>query len=226
MPRLLDHVLREGHGVVRAADVDQVADQPLGVVRVVVNLIRQHAVVHHVRMIDAGRRLLLPGGVRIALQIRIDVARHVPHVGDLRRRLATQRGRLQRPLGLLAIPEVDAVMMGRVQRLVGEDLGQHRVHRLMAVDRQTVAAVQPDLQSQKGLGFELVGILVDQPLQVADQLTAAILLVLLRAVVDSSTDRRSTAPRAGWRVGLNCTAFSMNFLARLSLLILAIAMPQ
>ena len=82
MARQLDHVSGERHGVVGTAKVVEVAREPLVVVGEVVDLVRQHAVAHHVGVIDPGAGLLLPGGVVVALELRVDVAGHVPHVCD------------------------------------------------------------------------------------------------------------------------------------------------
>ena len=82
MTRQLDHVLGQGDGVVHAAEVVEVAREPFVVVGEVVNLIRHHAVAHHVGVVDPGAGFLLPGGVLIALELGIGVAGHVPHVGD------------------------------------------------------------------------------------------------------------------------------------------------
>ena len=59
--RQLDHVSGERRGVVGTTKVVEVAREPLVVVGEVRNLIRQHAVAHHVGVIHAGARLLLPG---------------------------------------------------------------------------------------------------------------------------------------------------------------------
>ena len=49
--------------------IDPVAAEPLVVVGVVVDLVRKQAMLHHVGMIDAGRCLLMPGGVLEALDV-------------------------------------------------------------------------------------------------------------------------------------------------------------
>ena len=63
MPRHFDQIACHVQGVAHPADVDQVPREPLVVVREVEDLIGQQPGAHHVRVIDAGRRLLLPDGV-------------------------------------------------------------------------------------------------------------------------------------------------------------------
>ena len=82
MARQLDHVSGERHGIVGTAKVVEVAREPLVVVGEVMNLVRQHTVAHHVGMVHPGAGLLLPGGVVVALELRVNVAGHVPHVRD------------------------------------------------------------------------------------------------------------------------------------------------
>ena len=64
----LDHVAGQPDGIVDTPHVNQVPDQPLVVVGKVVNLVGQHPVTNHVRMIDTGRSFLLETGILISLQ--------------------------------------------------------------------------------------------------------------------------------------------------------------
>ena len=64
--RQLDHVLRQRDGLLDAGVVAQAAGEPLVVVGEVVDLIGEDPVTHHVGVVDAGRGLLLPGGVGVA----------------------------------------------------------------------------------------------------------------------------------------------------------------
>ncbi len=66
--RQLDHVFREIDRIVHAADVAEVFDEPVVVVREVVDLIRQHPRRDHVGVIDARRGLLLPRGIGVAMR--------------------------------------------------------------------------------------------------------------------------------------------------------------
>ena len=92
VPRQLDHVLGQIDRIVHSTDIVQVANQPFVVVSEIVNLVRQNLIAHHVSMIDSGRCLLLPNGVLIAFQSRVNVPRHVPQVGNTGRRLTAQGG--------------------------------------------------------------------------------------------------------------------------------------
>ena len=67
--RNLNEVSGERQRLTDAANVAQIADQPLIVVCIVVNLIGKNAVAKHVGVVDAGRGFLLPGGIGIALEI-------------------------------------------------------------------------------------------------------------------------------------------------------------
>ena len=82
MARQLDHVLGQGDGVVHATEIVEVAREPFVVVSEVVNLVRHHAVAHHVGVVDPGAGFLLPGSVLVTLKFGIGVAGHVPHVGN------------------------------------------------------------------------------------------------------------------------------------------------
>ncbi len=64
-----------------AAEV-MVADEPLLVVDVVVNLVWQDAGFQHLLVIDAGGCQLAPCGVFVAVELGVDMASHGPHVRD------------------------------------------------------------------------------------------------------------------------------------------------
>ena len=124
MPRQLAHIPRQIDPRADLAHMHEVANEPLVVVREVVDLIGHHAVAHHVGVIDPRRRLLLPSAVVVTLQSRKNVAAHVPHVGDARTGLAAQSRRPERLVGLLVVPQVDAVVVRRMHRIGGENLAQ------------------------------------------------------------------------------------------------------
>ena len=58
---------------------------------------------------------------------------------------------------LLLIPEVDAVVVGRVVGLLLEDLLQDGFVRLAPADRDAEPLVEPQAVHGEGLGFEVVG---------------------------------------------------------------------
>ena len=164
----LDQVLGEFQAVAHAPLMAEIANEPLVIVGVVVDLVGHHVVAHHVGMIGARGGLLLPGGVVVTLQLRKRVPRHVPHMRDARGRLTAQRRRLQRSLRLFVVPEVNAVVMDRVHRVPFEHLIDQRIDRLVAAVRN-LAAVQPNDQHQISLGFQVVGVLVDDVLDRLDE---------------------------------------------------------
>ena len=180
-PRQLHEIHREIHGILHAADVGEVLHQPVVVVRVVVDLLRHDPRRGHVGVVGARRRLLLPRGVGVAVQIGIRVVRHVPHVGDARRGLPAMRRRGQRPLvALRAIPQVDEIVAHRMRRIHREHLLRERIHRQPARERRAVLRVVPELENEERLRFEVVGKFVDQFLQRLHQRLALFALVLFR----------------------------------------------
>ena len=230
MPRQIEHVLRQFDRVMNPADRIQIANQPFVVVRVVVNLVGQHAVANHVGMVHAGRGFLLPGGVGVAVQVGEDVAGHVPHVGDAGSRLPAQPARCERPNRLFAIPQMDAIMMRRMHRIDGEHLIQQRIDRLIAGDRNSLGSlghpfgVDPNLQREKRLGLDVARIVLHDRFQIAHVLAAA-----ARRYRRPQTKRpaiRSRRAREDWRCAFAATALAIISLARLGLLIFACAMPQ
>ena len=77
-----DEGFGEGDGGALLAEVIVGADQPFFIVGVIVNLVGLDEIGHHVGVIDPGGGFLLPGGVIKAAKFGVDVAGHVPHVGD------------------------------------------------------------------------------------------------------------------------------------------------
>ncbi len=73
-------------------------------------------------------------------------------------------------------------MVGRVERLGGENLGEHRIDGLVAADRQPLIAIEPDLQREERLGFELFGVILHDLLEGADQVAARVLSSLSPAL--------------------------------------------
>src|SRR5437762_5144 len=72
--------------------------------------------------------LLLIGRVVIAGQPPVDMARHVPHVGNRWGRGPAEGRRWQGQLRLLVVPEMNAVMMHGVQRIALEHLANERIN--------------------------------------------------------------------------------------------------
>ena len=146
MPRQFDHVFGQGDGLLHPATVKQVRAEPLIVVSEIMNLIRQNPRCLHISVVRAGRCLLLPGGIVVALELAVNVAGHVPHVRNARRGLAAPGRRIERMLVLLVIPEMDSRMMNRVERLDRKNLFHERLDRLAACDRYAFRFVFPDLK--------------------------------------------------------------------------------
>ena len=71
-----------GEGCFGVAEVDEVTAEPFVVVGVVVDLVGEEEVLDHVGVIDAGGGFLGAGGVFVLVDLGIDVAGHVPHVGN------------------------------------------------------------------------------------------------------------------------------------------------
>ena len=174
MARKLDQVLGEVDAFTHAAEVTQIPNQPLVVVSVIMNLIRQHAIAHQVRVIHAGRCLLLPRRVGEAIQLRIDMPRHVPHVRDARRALAAERRGIQGAPGLLLVPKMNPVMMHRMHRLHREHGVGEGIHSGVAGDAQPLALILPDLPDEKRLGLDVLRILLDELLQTAHERPVAL----------------------------------------------------
>ena len=188
--RQLDHVSGERRGVVGTTKVVEVAREPLVVVGEVVDLVRQHAVAHHVGVIDPGAGLLLPGGVVVALELRVDVAGHVPHVRDAGRALPATGGGGEGALCFFIVPKMDAEVMARVHRLDVEHVLDQRGDGAVAVDGQPIPGALPQPHGKKRLGLDVVRILEDDRLEVADHFAAAILFGLFGVgpVVDFAID--------------------------------------
>ena len=176
VPRQLDHVLGQRDGVVDPTDMDEVANQPLVVVREVVNLIGHDPVAHHLGMIDAGGSLLLPGGIGVSMQARENMPRHVPHVRDARGRLTQQGGGLQGPLGLFSIPQMNAKVVRRVHRLDREYLFEQRIDGLVARNGQIIFEL-PKPHGQKRLGFRIVRMRMNDRLETPQVLTPSLLAI-------------------------------------------------
>ena len=69
MTWIANKTLREANGIPSASEFIEVPHEPLFVVCIVVNLIRQDVATDHVGMIDACAGLLLPHGVIEALKL-------------------------------------------------------------------------------------------------------------------------------------------------------------
>ena len=178
MPWQLEHIFGQAQCVTDSANVKQVATQPLVVVCKVVNLIGEHTIPHHVCVVDPGGGLLLKTGVLVPLQFRVDVSRHVPHVCDPWSRLSTPCCGVQRIFGSFVIPQMDAVMMAGMLRILRKDLLQQRVDGQVAVQRQPTPTVAPQLKPQEGLGLDVLGELVRDPFQRLGVGSATVLVLL------------------------------------------------
>ena len=124
MARQFDHILCQIDGFSNPPRQHQVPNQPLVVVSVVVDLVRHDLIAHHVGMVDARGRFLLPRGVRITMESRVRVAWHVPHVSNTGSAWPAFRGGVQSELVLFVVPEMDAKVMGRVFWIGVKNIGQ------------------------------------------------------------------------------------------------------
>lgn len=169
-----DHIFGEVHGVIGAADVDEVADEPFVVVGEVVDLVGEDAVAHHVGVVNTGGGFLLVDGIFVAFEAGIDVARHVPHVSDTGSRLPAAGGRVEGFGSIFVIPGVNAVVMGGVHWVFGED-GLHEGF-LVIVRRigYAFADALPLKNGEEGFGFDVVGVLLDDFFEVFDVTFAAL----------------------------------------------------
>ena len=133
MTRELDHIAREFYGITGTTKVVEVADEPFVVMGEIVDLIGHDTVAHHVRMIDTGTCLLLPGGVMVTLKLRINVPGHMPHMGDARRTLSTQSGGGESTFRFFIIPQMNTKVVARVHRFDVEHVFNQRIDGAMAV---------------------------------------------------------------------------------------------
>ena len=62
--------------------VSPLFDEPVVVMSVIVDFLRENPPVHGVLVVHPGAGFLLPGGVRVTMQACEGVPAHVPHVGD------------------------------------------------------------------------------------------------------------------------------------------------
>ena len=67
---------------------------------------------------------------------------------------------IKRSGGPLVVPEVNAVMVSRMDRVHFEDPLEKRVHGFMALDLHAIARVGPELVSQQGPSLQVIGKLV------------------------------------------------------------------
>jgi hypothetical protein len=172
----------EGPGHVKGrrpvAQVHPVPRQPFVVVGVVVNLIGQEAMLLHLGVIDAGRGLLVPGRILVAMQLRVDVPRHVPHVGDPRRGESELGCGVEGALRLALVPEMDAVVVRRVHRGLGKDLLQEGIDHLMTADGNPLPGELPDPHDEEGLRLNVIGKFMNQVLQIAQEFLGTLLVLV------------------------------------------------
>ena len=176
--RQLDRVPRQCDGVLGPPQVLQVADQPFVVVGEVVDGVRQDHVAHHVGMVGPCRGFLVPGGVEVLFEIGIRVARHVPHVGDPRCRQTAFFRRVHRLPGLVVVPQVDPVVMHRVQGIDGECGVHQRIDGEVTRNRQFRPSL-PQRQAEERPRFTLLGELVDDVFQRGDVVLNAALALFV-----------------------------------------------
>ena len=164
--------LRHFEGRRSVAEIHPVPGQPFVVVGVVENLVGQEAVFQHVGMVDPGRCLLVPCCVLVAMQVRVDMSRHVPHVGGGRGGETEFRRGVDGSLCLALVPKVDAVVVCGVHRRFGEYLLDEGVHRLMAADwnLRWLVSELPDPACEEGLGLDVIREIVNDVLEIADHL--------------------------------------------------------
>ena len=116
--------------------------------------IRHHTVAHHVGMIHAGTGFLLPRGIVVSLQARENVAGHVPHVSNAGRGLTAQADRWQGALGVFVVPQMDAVMMTGMVRVLGED-GSNTFLDVIVIFLSPHITIKGE--NMKGLSFKVIG---------------------------------------------------------------------
>jgi hypothetical protein len=79
----------------------------------------------------------------------------MPHVGDSRRALTTSGGRIEGEVGLFVVPEVNPIVMAGMEGFSGNHLFEQGVHREVTDEGAPVAAIDPELQPQEGLGLKI-----------------------------------------------------------------------
>ena len=178
MPRKLDHVPGQAGCLADPADIHQVANEPLIVVREVVDLVRQHQVFHHVRVVDPGRGLLLPGGIVVALELGENMPAHMPHMGDRGRGLAAAARSGKSALRLFIIPEMNPVMMRRMHRRLLQDLIDEAVHGHVAGDRHAAPGALPCMADEKGPRLDILRVLLDDAIQRLEIVLAALFFAI------------------------------------------------
>ena len=117
---------------------------------------------------------------------------------DPRRRLsAARRGKQRALVPILAIPQVDQIVMrAGVHRIHREHLLHQRIRRLPAGERHIVALVIPELENEKRLRLDVVGKLETQILQRLHQRLAPhpLILLRLRVIIRPRPDVELLAP--------------------------------
>lgn len=176
--RMSDEVAGEGDGFLGLPEFVVGADEPLFVVGVVVNLVGLDEILDHVSVINASGGFLLPGSVVEAAKLGVDVAGHVPHVGDAGSGRAASGGGFEALFRLETIPKMDGVVMGGVIGVDGEDLIQDGLNGHGTADGGFVFAV-PNLPSEEGFGLDVVGVGLHDEFHVADAIELPFVVVPL-----------------------------------------------
>ena len=173
MPRELDHVPGQAGCLADPTDIHQVANEPLVVVREIMDLVRKHQVFDHLRVVNPGRRLLLPGGIVVALELGENMPAHMPHMGDRGRGLAAAGRCGKSALRLFIIPEMNPVVMHRMHRRLLQDLLDEAVHGHVTGNRHAAPGALPCMTNEKSPRLEILRVLLDDAIQRLEIVLAA-----------------------------------------------------
>ena len=84
--------------------------------------IGENPLTDHVGMVGSCRRFLMPGGIKILMQVTVDMSGHMPHMSNPRCGEAASFGRMDCQFCFIIIPEVDTVMMDRMKGINRQDV--------------------------------------------------------------------------------------------------------
>lgn len=146
----------------------------------VVDLVWEDAVSDHLGVIDAGGGFLLPCGVVPAFEVAVDVTGHVPHVGDAGGGGTAHGGGGEGLFGAFVVPEVDEIVVDRVEGIFCEDLLGEGVGGEVAGAFDAVAVlVAPDEADGHGAGLEVVGVVHGDAFHVFDEVAGGVLALVV-----------------------------------------------
>jgi len=183
--RVCEEGFCHGNGGGSVSEVGEVAGEPLVVVSVVVDLVRNEEVFRHMGVVDAGGGLLLPSCVGVAVELGVDVAGHMPHMGDGGGGATELGGGGECFFGTAVVPEVNGVVMGGVEGGFGEDLFEEGVEAHMAADGDAFLAHLPVSADKEGFGFEVFGVVEDDVFEVLEEFFTAFFDVFGIVVVEA-----------------------------------------